>query len=233
MNNWALVSIIPFIGILFLTWRILRVARSASNRMNWTRRLNKWIIFIYVGLLIVSVIVYECIPTEGNKVVGKKTYQLLQNENDAFQRAFENNDESKLDIKFLVEEWTQKLDGDTLEIVSNGSTFPMERMNIEWTNSKEQLVEVKIYKTNLYKFGVNVREEIPLSRIEMQNDRLIVTAPPQKEVKYYRFSNELVILSIADTLNNSEYRRGLGGAYIYLKVPKHINVIDENGSQFY
>ncbi|SES36821.1 hypothetical protein [Psychrobacillus sp. OK032] len=233
MSNFAMLSILPFLGILFIIWRILRVAKSTSNRFNWSQRLNKWVLYIYVGILLLAAFVYELISANGDEIVAPKEYTMLKTENKVFQQAFENNEESKFDPNFLVEEWTQELEGDTLEIISIGSNFPTERLNIEWTDSKEQLVEVKMYKTHSYMDGINLGEEIPLSKIEIKDKQIILKAPPHKELTYYRFSNELAALSIVDSLDVREQRRVLGYTYIYLKVPKHINVIDKDGLQFY
>ncbi|TQR21444.1 hypothetical protein [Psychrobacillus vulpis] len=228
MNNWML---LPLLGTLFIAWLIFRVAKSVSKRINWNQRLNKWTISTYVGILLLAVIVYEFIPANGDEVIDKKEYQALSHENNLFEKAFGNNEESKFDSKFLVEEWMEELEGDTLEIISQGSTFPTAKLNIEWTDSKEQFVEVKMFQTNILMNGVNVTGKIPLSTIEWEKDQLVITAPKAGELRYYRFSNELFALSIGDDIIQN---RGIfGDTYIYLKVPKHINVIDKNGLQFY
>ncbi|MFJ8064984.1 hypothetical protein ACIQYS_10170 [Psychrobacillus sp. NPDC096426] len=233
MSNIAILSILPFLGILFITWRILRVAKSTSNRINWSQRLNKWVLCIYVGVLLVALVMYELTSSNGDELLAPKEYTMFNYENKVFQQAFENNEESKFNPKFLVEEWTQELEGDTFEIISNGSKFPTERLNIEWTDSKEQLVEVKMYKTHSYMDGINLGEEMRLSTVEINDNQMIFTAPSPKELTYYRFSNELLALPIVDSLDAREQKRVIGHTYIYLKVPKHINVIDKDGLQFY
>jgi len=233
MSNFAILSILPFLGILFIAWRLLRVAKSTSNRINWTQRLNKWVLCIYVAILLLAAVVYELILVNRDEVIPLIDYAMLQSENELFLEAFHNNEESKFDPKFLLDEWTLELGGDTLEIISNGSNFPTERLNIEWTDSKDQLVEAKMYRTNLYRYGMNLEEEIPVSRVEIKDDQIILTAPPEKELIYYRFSNELEALSIDDSLDYWGQRRVPGDNYIYLKVPKHINVIDKDGLLIY
>lgn len=232
MDTW-MVAILPLIVLLFLIWIFLRLGRNVTKQINWTKRLSKWILYVYVGMLLLAIVIYEIIPTNGDELVSPKEYTIFKNENKIFQESFENNEESKFDSKFLVEEWTQELEGDTLEIISKGSQFPIERLNIDWIDSKEQLVEVKMYKTHSYMDGINVGEEIPLSTVEINDKQIILTAPSPKELTYYLFSNELSVLSIVNSLDIWEQRRVIGHTYIYLKVPKHINVIDKDGLQFY
>ncbi|WP_144511406.1 hypothetical protein [Bacillus sp. FJAT-22090] len=232
MSTWA-VAIIPLIILLFLIWLFLRFGRKATKHINWTKRANKWIVYIYVSVLLLAVIAYVFIPTKGNEIVTPKEYTKLKKENEVFQQAFGNKEESKLDPKFLVKEWTQQLKGDTLEIISKGSNFPSEMMSIEWTDSKEQLVDIKMYRTYSYMDGLNLDGEIPLSTIEMKDDQIILTAPPLAELTYYRFSNELASISMMESMDDWKQRGILGNTYIYLKVPKNINVIDKDGLQFY
>lgn len=229
MDTWV-VAILPLLVLLFLIWIFLRLGRNVTKHINWTKRLSKWMLYVYLGILLLAIVAYEFIPTNGDEIVAPKEYTIFKNENKIFQESFENNEESKFDSKFLVEEWTQELEGDTLEIISKGSQFPIERLNIEWTDSKEQLVEVSMYKTHSYMDGINLGEEIPLSTVEINDNQIILTAPSPKERTYYLFSNEL---SIVNSLDIWEQRRVIGHTYIYLKVPKHINVIDKDGLQFY
>ncbi|GGA41913.1 hypothetical protein [Psychrobacillus lasiicapitis] len=230
MSNFGILSILPILGLLFIIWRLLRLTKSTSNRINWAQRSNKWILCIYVGVLLLAVVVYEAIQADGEKVYTQKEYATFIDENNVFQQAFEKNEESKFDPKFLIEEWKQQIEGDTLEVILNGSNV---RMNIEWTNSKEQLVEAKMYKTYSYMGGINMEKEIPLPTLEVKDNQIILTAIPQKERTYYRFTNELTFFSTVNNLDSWEQRRVIGHTYIYLKVPKHINVIDKDGLQFY
>ncbi|MDI2585652.1 hypothetical protein OR571_00420 [Psychrobacillus sp. NEAU-3TGS] len=230
MSNFGILSILPILGILFIIWRLLRLAKSTSNRINWAQRSNKWILCIYIVVLLLAVVVYEATQTNGEEALTSKEYTTFINKNNVFQQAFENNEESKLDSKFLIEEWTQELEGDSLEVILNGSDV---LMNIEWTDSKEQLVEAKMYRTYSYMGGINMGKEIPLPTLEVKDNQIILTAIPQKERTYYRFTNELTFFSTVNNLDAREQRRVIGHTYIYLKVPKHINVIDKDGLQFY
>lgn len=231
MSTWAVA--IPLIILLFLIWLFLRFGRNATKHINWTKRANKWIVYIYVIILVVAVIVYVFIPAKGSEILTQKEYTKIKKENEVFLQAFGEKEESKLDPKFLVKEWTQQLEGDTLDIISKGSNFPTEMLNIEWTDSKEQMVDVKMYRTYSYMNGLNLDGEVPLPTIEMKDDQIILTASPQKELTYYRFSNELASISLMESFDDWKQRGVLGNTYIYLKVPKHINVIDKDGLLFY
>lgn len=222
-------SYLGIIGILFLMWLIFRATRSVTSRIKWSQRLYKWVICSYVGILLIAVVVYTFLPSTGDKVITETEYEDFIKENDAFESAFGNAEGNKLDQKFLLESSSHELKGNTLEVVLHGSSYP--KLNIEWTDSKEQTVEVEVYQTNVSTYGINLKGKIPLSTINWEGNQLVITEPPQQELNYYQFSDGLVALSF---LEDARQYNLIGGImYLYLKVPKHMNVIDESGLQFY
>ncbi|QFG00492.1 hypothetical protein PB01_17720 [Psychrobacillus glaciei] len=232
MNSIVILTILPFIGILYLAWRINRVMGSSSKRIILTGRFNKRLISSYVIILLLATVVYGFIPATGYRVVSSKDYQGFKEENEVFEQAFRNNEEGKLDSKFLVEEWTQQLEDDTLEIIFRGSYKLNLKVHVEWTDSKEQLVEGKVYRTNIIRYELNMTDKIPMSTIQWEDNHLVITEPQNKEVTFYSFSNELGLLSKEMYLSDYELSWLGGDMYIYLKVPKHMNVIDKDGLQF-
>lgn len=233
MSNVAILAIIPFIIVLAITWLILRTVKKATKRVSTNQRLNKAVIIVYAGLLLLAPIVYAFLPDDGEEMITQKEYQQLENENRAFNQAFGNKEASKLDTKFLVEEWTQELEGDTFSIVSPGSDWPRVRMFVEWTDTKERLVEGKMYRTNLYMYGLNLKDKVPLLKMQWEGNELLIEEPSIKEINFYGFSNQLV--SLSGILPRHEYGSlsMQGATYIYLKVPKHMNVVDEMGFLLY
>lgn len=234
MSNWSIasmLSILPIIGILFLLWIILRASRGVTRRINWNRRMYTWIICSYVGLTFLAVVVYLFLPRSGNELITKTEYEVYKKENETFESAFSKAEGSKLDQKFLLENWMQEIDGDTLEVVLNGLSRP--KLNIEWTDSKEQTVEVEVYQTNVAIYGINLKEETPLTTIDWEGNQLVIKEPAKQELKFSQFTDGLVWLSFMEDSPEKEYTLGGGSMYIYLKVPKHINVIDKDGLQFY
>ncbi|MFF2754721.1 hypothetical protein ACFVR1_13355 [Psychrobacillus sp. NPDC058041] len=227
------ILLISIIIVLVINMLILKGVRGGLKHIAWNKKGSKWIIITYVSILLLAVVVYEFIPFNGDEVITQKEFQKLENENLTFNQAFRNNEVNKLDSKFLEEEISQELSGDTLHIVSPSSDHPTAKVYVDWTDSKKQLVEGKVYRTNLTMYGIDFKEKIQLSKIELEGDKLIIQEPAEKELRFYRFSNQLAVLSIDGLFQRYEYGRASGDTYIYLKVPKHINVVDEMGFQIY
>ncbi|WP_313893388.1 hypothetical protein [Psychrobacillus sp.] len=233
MSNVAILSLLPVIIMLVIAWLIFGGLKKVAKHISMNQRFNKGVIIVYTGLLLLAAVVYEFLPDSGYEMITQKEYHQFENENRAFKQAFGNNEVSKLDTKFLIEEWTQELEGDTFAIVSPGSDRPAVRGYVEWTDTKERVVEGKMYRTNLYMYGSNLKDKLPLLKMQWQGNELLIERPAKQEIKFYGFSNQLV--SLSGILSRHEYGSldMQGETYIYLKVPKHMNVVDELGFLLY
>lgn len=229
----VIMAFIPILLILLFSWFIRVGMKNLSKRIVLTKRFAKGIILSYISVLFLAVVVYELMPANEEEIFTKSDLEKLDNENQVFDEAFRKNEVSKLHKNFLVEEWTHEVEGDTFYIVNSNSDYPTAKVYVEWTDSKEQLVEGKVYRTNLFIYGLNMKEKIPFSKFKWEEDQLIIEEPTEQEYKYYRFSNNLTILTINDVFPSNETVRVQGETYLYLTVPKHMNVVDEMGLQLY
>lgn len=229
----VIMAFIPILLILLFSWFIRIGMKNLSKRIILTKRLAKGIILSYISVLFLAVVVYELMPANAEEVISINELKELENKNQVFDEAFRKNEVSKLHKDFLVEEWTHEIEGDTFHIVSSNSDYLPAKIYVEWTDSKEQLVEGKVYRTNLFIYGMNMKDRIPFSKVKWEEDQLIIEEPTEQEYKYYRFSNNLAILTINDVFPSNETVRVQGETYLYLTVPKHMNVVDEMGLQLY
>ncbi|MEI4770141.1 hypothetical protein WAX74_10880 [Psychrobacillus sp. FJAT-51614] len=229
----VIMAFIPILLILLFSWFIRIGMKNLSKRIILTKGLAKGIILSYISVLFLAVVVYEFLPDNSEEVITLNELEKLENENQVFDEAFRKNEVSKLKNDFLVEEWTHEVEGDTLHVVTSNSDYLTAKVYVEWTDSKEQQVEGKVYRTNIFIYGMNMKDRIPFSKVKWEENQLIIEEPTKQEFKYYRFSNNLALFTINDILPSIESGRVQGETYVYLKVPKHINVVDEMGLQLY
>ncbi|KQL35211.1 hypothetical protein [Psychrobacillus sp. FJAT-21963] len=229
----VIMAFIPILLILLFSWFIRVGMKNLSKRIVLTKRLAKGIILSYVSVLLFAVILYELMPANEEEIFTKSDLEKLENENQVFDEAFRKNEVSKLHKDFLVEEWTHEIEGDTFHIVSSNPDYLPAKVFVEWTDSKEKRIEGKMYRTNLFINGMNMKDRIPFSKVKWEGDQLIIEMPTEQEFKYYRFSNNLAILTNNDVFPSNETVIVHGETYLYLTVPKHMNVVDEMGLQLY
>lgn len=225
---WIFIS--QLLVLILLAWFMRLGMKKAAKHMTWNQRINKWIVVTYLGIILAAVIIYEFIPDK-SEISTTKEFQELKNENAEFEEAFLSSKMSELNSKFLVDEWSKELTGDTIDIISSETDFPNAKVYVEWIDSNEQLVEGKVYRTNISMNRINLNKTIPLSKVVWEGDKLTIKEPAEQKFEFYRFSDELAFLSLSE--NRFETNNLHGETYILLKVPKHINVVDEMGLQLY
>ncbi|MEK5217204.1 hypothetical protein [Psychrobacillus sp. FSL H8-0487] len=227
-NTWMIffIGLIPVvIGILIVLYITKKVKYKGSLR------LNKIVIIIYFSLLIGVGVVYEILPKEPKvEQLSEEQLQQLQTENEVFEAKLLKQEESKLSQKFLKEEWTHELSGNTLTLGYIGNDSYSTKVVVEWIDSTAQKIEGKVYRSHINLYGLKIEDKIPLHEAEWKGNELVIHEPVEQEFTFDQLSNELNVFQQTDTM---EIRMVRGFTYIHLKVPKHIEVVDPLGLQMY
>lgn len=194
--------------------------------------LNKFIIIGYFSLLIACVVIYEIIPKETNvEKLSQEELIQLQTENNSFQKSLLKLEENKLNNKFLKEELSHEISGNTLSFGYIGNDPYSTRVVVEWMDTTDQKIEGKVYRTNINVYGIDLDKKIPLHNVEWTGNELVIHEFSAQELTFDQFSNKLY--SFKQILNDDEIRMVRGQTYIHLKVSKHIEVVDPLGLQMY
>ena len=228
-NTWMLVLIgfIPVvIGIIMMLYLTKKIKYKGSLR------LNKIIIIGYLTILIACGVVYEILPkgTVEQQLSEEKLIQL-QTENNSFQRSLLKQEENKLNQKFLKEEWSHKMSGDTLSLEYIGNEPYSTKVVVEWIDSTAQEIEGKVYRSHINVYGLVIEDRIPLHEVEWTEDQLVIHEPVAQEINFDQFSNKLY--SFNQSLSYEEISMVNGYTYIHLEVPKHMEIVDPLGLQMY
>lgn len=225
--------LILFIGLIPIVIGIIIVLYLTKKvKYKGNLRLNKIIITVYVGILIASGVVYELLPKETmlEKLSVEELVQL-QTENNSFQKSLLKLEENKFNQKFLKEEWSHELSGNTLSLEYKGNDPYSTKVVVEWIDSTDLKVEGIEYRTHINVFGLKIEDRIPLNELDWNGDQLVIQEPSEQELNLELFSNELY--SLKQSLLDEEIRMVRGFTYIHLKVPKHIEIVDPLGLQIY
>lgn len=228
-NTWmiVLIGLIPVvIGIIIVLYLTKKIKYKGSLR------LNKIIITTYFSILVVCGVAYEIIPKEPmvERLSGEELIQL-QTENNSFQRSLLKQEENKLNQKFLKEEWSHELSGNTLSLEYIGNEPYSTQVFVEWIDSTDLKIEGIEYRSHVNVYGLKMEDWIPLHEVEWNGNQLVIHEPSAQQLTFELFSNRLY--SLNQTLFDEEIRMVRGQTYIHLKVPKHIEIVDPLGLQIY
>ena len=230
MSASSMVLLVGLLPVIIGVGIVLYLVKKVNFKGKF--RLNKFIIIIYLSLLIACGVLYEIIPKETNveKLSGEELIQL-QTENNSFQKSLLKLEDNKLNQKFLKEEWTHEIKGNILSLEYNGNDPYSTGVVVEWMDTTDQKIEGKVYRTNINVYGLNLDQKIPLHNVEWAGNQLVIHEFSTQELTFDQFSNRLY--SLNQILHDEETRMVRGKTYIHLKVPKHIEIVDSLGLQMY
>lgn len=227
-NIWMvlIIGLIPVaIGIMIVLFLVNKIKYKGNLRI------SKMIIAIYFGILITSGVVYEILPKEP-KLERLSTEELkqLQMENLAFEETLLKQEEDKSSQKFLKEQWSHMLSGNTLSLEYIGDDLYSTRVVVEWIDSGDQNIDGRVYQSHINVYGLDMEGRIPPHKVDWNGDQLVIHEPSEQQLTFEQFSNELNLFQQMET---EEIRMVRGQTYIHLKVPKHIEIVDPLGLQMY
>ncbi|MET0959171.1 MAG: hypothetical protein ABWX58_02405 [Psychrobacillus psychrotolerans] len=229
MSNTWMIFIIGLIPVVIAILIVLYITKKVKYK--GSLRLNKIVIVIYFSLLIGVGAVYEILPKEPTlEQLSEEQLQRLQTENKVFEENLLKQEKSKLNQKFLKEEWTHELSGNTLTLGYIGNDSYSTKVVVEWVDSTAQKIEGKVYRSHINLYGLEIEDKIPLHEAEWKGNELVIHEPAEQEYTFDQFTNELNVFQQTDTM---EIRMVRGFTYIHLKVPKHIEIVDPLGLQMY
>ena len=228
-----IVGLLPIVLILLISFILIRGIKKGTKNLNGSLQLKKYIIITYIVILFMAMFVYELIPNNHLEISTKEEIQELEEENIQLEETIRNFQENNLTEKFLVEEWTHKLSGDTLALGYEGTDSYSVRFIVEWTEDNNEVVEGKVYRSNIFISGIRSNEIIPLHELYWAGNSLSVKEPIGKNLEFSEFSNRLVALPETSSSETYSYMNVRGMTYIHLKVPKDIEIFDPLGLQLY
>ena len=229
MSNMWMVLVIGLIPVVIVLIIVLFLVNKIKYKGNL--RINKMIIVIYTGILITSGVVYELLLKESiSERLSVEELKQLQTENSAFEETLLKHEDGKMSRRFLKEQWSHVLSGNKLFLEYIGNDLYSTRVVIEWTDSENQVIEGKVYRSHINVYGLEMEGRIPLHKVKWNGNQLIIHEPSEQQLTFEQFSNEFYLFQQPD---EEEIRMVRGLTYIHLKVPKQIEIVDPLGLQMY
>ncbi|MER2262465.1 MAG: hypothetical protein ABS934_10640 [Psychrobacillus sp.] len=228
-----IVGLLPIVLILLISFILIGGIKKGTRNINGSLQLKKYFIFTYVVILFMAMLVYELIPNNHLELLTEEEVQALEVENIQLEEALRNYEENNLTERFLIDEWSHELSGNTLSIGYEGTDSYSTRFVIEWTDAKNQIIEGKVYKSNSIIEDIRLDKIIPLHELYWAGNSLSVKEPIGINLEFSEFSNRLVNLPKASSGNTYSFKNVRGMTYVHLKVPKHIKIDDALGLQIY
>lgn len=226
----ALLRILVFVSLIYLFYR---VSKNFSKRSKlWTiKRLWTFIIIYIVAGLVSMFILLFSVNSSDEVLEQEELRDVIKEEEEVWGFLFENRID-EIDTKLIVDEWTYNLPTD--EIVITPKNVEDGSISI-YVSKREDPQSNEIYATLIqtpYTFnGIDVTDKIVERTIEFQNSELIFGEQEEIELIYNQLDPTLYMIEDfrgMDLDDNDIYNYVTGMEILYLNVPEHINIIDED-----
>lgn len=215
--------------ILVIMMFVVNKKSSIPKKTRFTLKLTSRLLIVYAFFLIASTIAVAFISpsiTSYERVTDQEVDQFY----DDIYNNLNIGKEEDVPSKYVFNEWTKKMDGDTFTLkTQDDNELPISIM-IERVESAEELVEATLYK------GIYVVNQIKIRNSEniegdWLGDVLTVKVPKQESVSmtFFQYDFTFTQFSGHKSVNNSRSMSSQQYPVLYIKVPKSLKLnVDED-----
>jgi len=219
----SMTAIVPIIILAVCIILSSFIFRSFRRMPALNRNVSKGFILFYLSVLGVAVITFIALPGKGETILSEKEVETLYEENMELESAFQKGEIKNLD-HMIVDTFSYEETSD--QVILNSDLVVQTKVWIEWIDSDASVIEGTVYQSHYVNEGINENLNIPQINwngevLSIKNERQV-----EKDIHYLKaalYINEFI---------NRDKRYFHNTIYIHLKVPKHMELIDESGLQF-
>lgn len=233
---FTLLPIIVFFSILIFVF--YRVTRNFSKRSKlWTVK-RLWIfLLIYVGVGLVIMLILAFTTDPSNVVLEQKELKAIIKQEEEILNLLLESKIDEVGSELVAREWSYNLPSDELVITCQNKedwTLTVVVSKREELNSNE--IYAKVIQIPYTIHGIDLTDKIGGRSIEFQRSELILGEREEIKLAYNQLDPSLYMIGDfrgMDLDNNDIYNYVTGVEILYLNVPEHINIIDEDEIVFY
>ncbi|WP_397536789.1 hypothetical protein [Rummeliibacillus pycnus] len=243
-----LLTITIILVVVILIVPTLLVLTFAKKYMRGNQKFSKIFILIYSCVLLLSPIVYFLLPNKQDlKVLSKAEQQTEVQKHETFAKDLIQGKLAKYS-KYHLEDWLFEVKGDKLglKLLDENGPYPYVRVVVEWIQSDSQQVSAYLYRAPFIQYGLDLTNKIQQPTVTWKsNHSLFIQNPKPIKLNNKIITDKIVAFPFGQSLFENEnldysseweaeHEIDLNTSYfLYLKVPKHMDIIDENNMRIY
>lgn len=180
----------------------------------------KTAVFVYIGLLLLSVLAYAFIP------INNASIEMVYDEPEDIH-LYEMLDQGQFDQaeKYKLQEWELSV-GDTVHFTVYDQYYYGPSMLVKRTSETDQL-RATFYATDYIVNGINVSDKIKPITISQKGNELVMIPPKETEVKFAAEHKEFTITQFTEEDSDDIYRGSSiwhGQTILYVEIPEGVEV---------
>lgn len=206
----------------FLTMRV--------GKKYMTIKVTHWILFIYMGVLVLATLLAPLIVKDSASIENA-AQGMTDKQFSGFYEKLNTGNLSEIDSKFLIKEMTFKNYNDQqLTIETNTMNEP--QIFVEKKQNSDATIEVFVYSSGLVVDGLDFSNRIKPFQFELIGNQLLIQQIYQ-ELNVAIVGNSFPVRQFTGQSLFDHHYSSSGDSVIYLKVPKDLEMNEDNIYLYY
>lgn len=220
-----------FIFVL-LIYAIYKISLTFSKRSKlWTIK-RLWIFLsIYIGIGIVSILILSMTTNSPQLLKQEQLREILKEEEEVWSLLHENKIDN-IPPTLVVHESSYNLPTDELVVTRKNREDWMVNIYVsKREDPQSNEIYAKVIQTPYAIDGIDITDQIVPRMFEFENSELLVGEQEKVELVYNQMNPTLYMIEDfrgLDLNNDDLYHYVTGTEILYLSVPEHINIMDED-----
>lgn len=210
-----LILVIIGIGFFKLQHREPSLKKKREHR---PIKLAHWMFYGYIGVLLISAVLYAFIP---NEQATEKNTDLSWSK--LYHDTFKGNPDV-INPKLIKNSWVKEYRGKQLNIsVKDDNTIDI---FIDRKNDNDGKIEGFLYQSNTFVNGLSIDTHFEPNYLYWSGDTLAITPPIEKKLKFVSSNREFIVAQFMDDRDHDHSEFALGRQILYLRIPSDLKIIN-------
>ncbi|KAA9019482.1 hypothetical protein [Niallia endozanthoxylica] len=224
-----MLSILPVAIVVFIVVIIIAIIMKGKKFV--TIKFTYWLLLIYIGVLIISLVAASFVMGDSTKVREIVLEKDIRENRLELEKQLSSGSFEQIDANYLLKQSSFEYHQPSMKMMINGHFAP--RIFIEKKEQDDGVIDAYAFSSGLYIDGVNFTERITLPTFSLNNNQFEISLPDNHEgINISMIKNEFTITQFiggaASFFNPIEHNESI----IYLRLPKSLTIQTEQNSYF-
>ncbi|MEC5425472.1 hypothetical protein QGM71_18485 [Virgibacillus sp. C22-A2] len=224
--------VLIYLPIILIFVVIYLISNLLKRQINNYGKSIKWMLFVYIGILLISMVTYYLLPID-SKLVKEES-----GDSEVVPDLYNYRDKiEEIDKSYIKKKWKMEYQNDEIDIKAPENDVNGTSIRVHSTSELESEIEVIYYQTPTNIKGVDVTKHAPVPNVVISSDALTIYNSEQVDLEFTMLSLELPFSQFTREAGDSSWMSGSGVEHgaelIYIRVPETVELNIEPGYGIY
>lgn len=230
-----MMSLLPILIMFILLFIVIFLSVSKGIKL---KKALWWVVVGYILVGIVALIYLVLSTKDAYTLLSKEEMQHILKEQ---KKNWSLIDQDRVDElnkdDYLIDKLSYTLPTDELFINAISQNYLDVRVVVKWRDDPTtNEIFVEAYRIPYVLEGLDLTDKLPENLFDFSNSELIIYDVPKIDLSFYKLSPTIEMVENFrgwDLGKEEIFNYSVGTTILYLNVPKHVTIIDEDGLRIY